>query len=67
MALYEYECHECQHVTEKECKFSERYDAPECEECGGPTQQIISRTSMVLKPGGVGWADTGYSGGKKAP
>lgn len=68
MPLYEYlcDCIECQHVTEKSCRFTERYDAPECEKCGGPTHQIISRTTAVLKPGGVGWANTGYGGSAPA-
>ncbi|KKN43868.1 hypothetical protein LCGC14_0698820 [marine sediment metagenome] len=64
MPLYEYLCDdsECCCMTEKACRHTERFDAPECEECGGPTHQIISRSSVVLKPGGVGWANTNYGG-----
>lgn len=58
---YEYECANasCGCVTEKVCKFTERFDAPACEQCGSATHQIISSTSFVLK--GSGWAQDGYS------
>lgn len=60
MPTYEYRCKtaECSHITEKTCKFQERYDSPECEKCGGETEQIISTTSFVLQ--GTGWARDGY-------
>jgi len=70
MALYEYECEACGAITEKECKFAERYNAPACRECGGDTHQVIrTAPTFTLKGGGVGWADRSYSGsgGKKTP
>ena len=66
MAIYEYECDDpkCQCVTEKTCSFKERFDAPPCEQCGGPTHQIISgNVTFALK--GSGWARDGYGGGSQ--
>lgn len=66
MPVYEYECTQCGHRFAKLC----RMDAPNpsCPKtddtdkpCGGKTRKLVSKSTFHLKPGGCGWADTGYS------
>jgi len=58
MPIYEYECQQCQEVTEISQGIN---DAPlaECPECGGPVKKLISMSSFHLKGGG--WYADGYS------
>jgi putative FmdB family regulatory protein len=64
MPTYEFRCKKCSHVTEEIRMFSERFDdPPDCPKCLGDTERLTSGgTGFVLKGGGTGWADKGYSG-----
>ncbi len=72
MPIYEYECQQCNQVTEAMQKFS---DAPltKCPRCSGSLRKMISQSSFHLK--GSGWYVTDYarkgdsapSGGKDKP
>lgn len=65
MPTYEYGCDDpsCDVVTEKICRHTERYDAPPCRKCGGPTHQVI-RTAPTFNLRGGGWAQDGYGSAK---
>lgn len=58
MPVYEYECQQCQQVTEAMQKFS---DAPltECPHCTGRLRKMISQSAFHLK--GSGWYVTDYA------
>lgn len=58
MPIYEYECQQCNQVTEAMQKFS---DAPltECPRCSGSLRKMISQSSFHLK--GSGWYVTDYA------
>ena len=59
MPIYEYQCDNCQQVTEAWQSLSE---APlsTCQSCAGPLRKLISMSSFHLKGGG--WYADGYSG-----
>ena len=59
MPLYEYECSECQQVTEALQKFSDR-PLSKCPQCGGRLHKLMSRNAFHLK--GAGWYVTDYHG-----
>lgn len=61
MPLYDFKCIVCDCVLERRQKHEE--PNPDCEECGNPTERLITNTSFVLK--GEGWYKDGYS--KKTP
>jgi putative FmdB family regulatory protein len=61
MPIYEYECTECDHVTEAIQKFSDR-PLTRCKSCGGKLHKLISHSSFHLK--GSGWYVTDYAGKK---
>jgi putative FmdB family regulatory protein len=52
MPIYEYECQDCNRVTENLEKFS---DAPlkVCSFCGGKLKRVMSKNTFHLK--GSGW------------
>lgn len=58
MPIYEYECQQCNQVTEAMQKFS---DSPlsECPHCQGTLRKMISQSSFHLKGGG--WYVTDYA------
>jgi putative FmdB family regulatory protein len=58
MPIYEYECQECNQITEAMQKFS---DPPldECPHCQGTLRKMISQSSFHLKGGG--WYVTDYA------
>lgn len=58
MPVYEYECQQCQQVTEAMQKFS---DAPltQCPRCAGQLRKMISQSAFHLK--GSGWYVTDYA------
>jgi len=60
MPLYEYKCGTCGEVLEVMQKFS---DEPLRihEQCGGPLEKLISRSSVQFK--GTGWYVTDYAKG----
>jgi putative FmdB family regulatory protein len=41
MPIYQYECGDCQEITDAWRSVAERNDCPKCE-CGGETKKIIS-------------------------
>lgn len=59
MPIYEYQCDNCQQLTEAWQSLAE---APltTCQSCSGPLKKIISMSSFHLKGGG--WYADGYSG-----
>lgn len=59
MPIYEYQCDNCQQLTEAWQSLSE---APltTCQSCAGPLKKIISMSSFHLKGGG--WYADGYNG-----
>lgn len=60
MPIYEYQCDNCQLVTEA---WQSLADEPltTCQSCSGPLKKMISMSSFHLKGGG--WYADGYSGG----
>ena len=42
MILYQYECYECEGLTDAMRDIDDRDNAPECQHCGGKTRKIIS-------------------------
>jgi len=71
MPVYEYQPKEgydgCDYCKEGFEIMQKINDDPldKCPKCESPLEKIISKTSFNLGEGGVGWADTGYSGSKK--
>lgn len=66
MPLYEYQCQNCETVTEFLMKMSDP-DPESCPSCSkGPMFKLMSQTAFQLKGGG--WYSEGYnkSGGKAA-
>jgi putative FmdB family regulatory protein len=55
--LYEYKCKKCKHRFEKIRKFSDR-PLRKCPECGGPVEQLVSRSAVQFK--GSGFYATDY-------
>ncbi len=58
MPIYEYECEQCQQITES---WQHLNDAPlaACPKCQGRVKKLISHSSFQLKGGG--WYADGYS------
>ena len=60
MALYEYKCEKCNHefevLTPKPTDKKER-----CPKCNAIAVRLISSGGFILKDGGCGWAESGYS------
>jgi putative FmdB family regulatory protein len=61
MANYEFECSNCGNVYEVLDPKNRAGKRQPCQECGEMNNKIMSAVSVVLKPGGVGWAKDGYS------
>jgi putative FmdB family regulatory protein len=59
--LYEYKCKKCKHRFEKIRKFSDR-PFRKCPECGGPVEQLLSRSSVQFKGSGFYATDYGRKG-----
>ncbi len=61
MPIYEYQCRQCNEVTESLQKMN---DDPltECESCGGELKRLISAPAVQFK--GSGWYVTDYAGKK---
>ncbi len=47
MPTYTYKCHTCEHVTEKDFKYSERPSTLECEECRDMAEYTISAPHVM--------------------
>ncbi len=58
MPIYEYECQQCNQVTEAMQKFSDPA-LTECPRCRGSLRKMISQSSFHLK--GSGWYVTDYA------
>ncbi len=63
MPIYEYQCSQCDAVTEVFQQFS---DKPRtiCDQCGGRVHKLISQSTFHLK--GSGWYVTDYANKKPA-
>jgi putative FmdB family regulatory protein len=61
MPLYEYRCKACGHTFEVIQKHSDR-PLKKCDDCSGPLEKLISRSSFQLKGGG--WFISDYSKSK---
>jgi len=59
MPVFEYECGECQHITEEIHTISENVRETTCEKCGAPASRIVSLSSFHLV--GSGWCRDGYT------
>lgn len=59
MPIYEYQCENCQQVTEAWQSLSEE-PLSTCQACAGTLKKLISMSSFHLKGGG--WYADGYSG-----
>ena len=63
MPMYVYRCSACEASVEELQKMD---DPPpqECPECQakGTLEKVLGVSNFSLKPGGVGWANNGYSG-----
>jgi len=66
MPIYEYECQECNQITEAMQKFS---DPPlsTCPRCQGNLRKMISQSSFHLKGGGWYVTDYARKGDTSAP
>lgn len=64
MPIYEYRCAQCQNVFEEWLKSFDD-DAPNCPNCGGQAERIMSNTTFVLKGGG--WYVTEYGNKGEGP
>jgi putative FmdB family regulatory protein len=62
MPTYEYKCLDCQEKFEIFYKRSSDEHDVKCTKCNSEKIiKLISKTSFVLKNGGVGWAKDGYN------
>lgn len=62
MPVYEYQCADCEHISQYTRKVDERDDEAICEKCTSVnTVRKLSVSSFSLKGGG--WAADGYSKG----
>ena len=59
MPLYDVYCDTCNYEMEIIIRLDG--NAPACPRCGKMLKVATSCPQFVLKKGGVGWADTGYS------
>jgi putative FmdB family regulatory protein len=61
--IYEYQCKECGHRFERLQAFNAQ--APDCPECGGEVEQLMSAPAVQFK--GSGWYVTDYARKSPAP
>jgi putative FmdB family regulatory protein len=59
--IYEYQCRECSHRFERLVGFNAA--TPDCPECGGEVEQLVSAPAVQFK--GSGWYVTDYA--RKSP
>lgn len=64
MPCREYKCPKCLKIFERYEKISVMEDPMDCTICCVPTKRMISKSTFILLPGGVGWAKNGYSRSK---
>lgn len=57
MPTYEYKCEECDHVTSRTSKISERDEPCSCEECGSEktVKGFYSGETALVQFKGTGW------------
>lgn len=63
MPIYEYQCSQCDAVTEVLQQFSDK-PRTTCDQCGGRMHKLISQSTFHLK--GSGWYVTDYADKKPA-
>ncbi len=64
MPIYEYKCHECDHVFEELVLSSKDTGPDKCPKCGAAqVSRLISGTNFQLKGGGWFHSDYGKKGG----
>ena len=59
VAIYEYRCLVCEHITVMERKHKERHDPVVCEECESETELTIPKEGGFVLAGGC-WGKDGY-------
>ena len=62
MPLYDYQCRECQQVTEVRHGFREAYDGS-CPACGGELARVFNPAGIVFKGSGFYVTDSRKSSG----
>lgn len=62
MPIYEYQCSQCNMITEVLQQFSDKPRST-CDQCGGKMNKLISQSTFHLK--GSGWYVTDYANKKK--
>lgn len=68
MPIYEYKCHECDHVFEDLVLSSKDTGPEKCPKCGAAqVSRLISGTNFQLKGGGWFHSDYGKKGGAAVP
>ena len=63
MPIYEYQCKECSHRFERLVGFNAA--TPDCPECGGEVEQLVSAPAVQFK--GSGWYVTDYARSTSRP
>ena len=58
MPIYEYQCNECDHITEEIESFKSEIRTIICPLCDGISSRILSLGNFQLK--GLGWSEHGY-------
>jgi putative FmdB family regulatory protein len=61
--IYEYQCKECSHRFERLVGFNAA--TPDCPECGGEVEQLVSAPAVQFK--GSGWYVTDYARSTSGP
>ncbi len=61
MPLYDYQCKQCQTVTEVRHGFKESYDEP-CAQCGGILSRVFNPAGIVFKGSGFYITDSRKGG-----
>jgi putative FmdB family regulatory protein len=62
MPTYEFKCSVCGCELEKYFKSYDESLKEKCPKCDNLLDRKISKTSFILKSGGVGWSKEGYGG-----
>ena len=60
--MYQYEC-DCA-TWERQCKVADRDKIVGriCKHCESEIRRVVTSSTFILKEGGCGWANSGYSG-----
>ena len=66
MPLYDYQCKQCQTITEVRHGFKDVY-SDACAQCGGPMARVFNPAGIVFKGSGFYITDSRKSSGDAAP